>query len=136
MELNLILKDIVTNVDDALGCGLVDLRTGILIGLHHTVPYFTQSYLDAVGAAAVDLFRGKNISTVYKLLASHTGSDIDVGRVREIQTTSTYTYHFMATIPNHPDTLLVLITGKKANIGMGWSMVRKTLSHIEPFCPS
>jgi len=135
MEINNILKDIVNNVDGALGCGVVDLRTGILIGLHHTVPYFTQSYLDAVGAAAVDLFRGQNISEVYKLLASHTGSDDAVGRIREIQTTSTNTYHFMSTIPDSPNALLVLITGKKANIGMGWSTVRKAIGNIASFCP-
>ncbi len=134
-EINSILKDIVNDVSDALGCGVVDLRTGMLLGLHHTIPYFTQSYLDAVSAAAVDLFRGKNISNVYKLLASHVGNDDDVGRIREIQTTSAHTYHFMATIPDHPDALLVLITGKKANIGMGWSTVRKALSDVAPFCP-
>ncbi len=135
MELNSILKNIVNNVEGALGCGVVDLRTGMLLGLHHTVPYFTQSYLDAVGAAAVDLFRGQNISDVYKLLASHAGGEEHVGRIREIQTTSAHTYHFMATIPDSPNTLLVLITGKKANIGMGWSIVRKTLADITPFCP-
>jgi len=134
MKINPILKNIVNNVDDALGCGVVNLRTGMLLGLHHTVPYFTQSYLDAVGAAAVDLFRGRNISNVYKLLASHAGGDDNVGRIREIQTTSAHTYHFMAAIPNSPDTLLVLITGKKTNIGMGWSIVRKALTDIAPFC--
>jgi predicted regulator of Ras-like GTPase activity (Roadblock/LC7/MglB family) len=135
MEINSILKDIVNNVDDALGCGVVDLRTGMLLGLHHTVPYFTQSYLDAVGAAAVDLFRGKNISNVYKLLASHAGSEDNVGRIREIQTTSDHTFHFMTTIPHSSDALLVLITGKKANIGMGWATVRKAVTDIAPFCP-
>jgi len=135
MEINSILKDIVNNVDDALGCGVVDLRSGMLLGLHHIVPYFTQSYLDAVGAAAVDLFRGRNISNVYKLLASHTGSEDSVGRIHEIQTTSDNTFHFMTAIPNSPDALLVLITGKKANIGMGWATVRKAARDIEPFCP-
>ncbi len=135
MELNSILKNIVNDVEGALGCGVVDLHTGMLLGLHHTVPYFTQSYLDAVGAAAVSLFRGQNINNVYKLLASHAGDEEHIGRMREIQTTSTHTYHFMATIPGSPDALLVLITGKKANIGMGWSVVRKTLADVAPFCP-
>jgi len=134
MSLNDALKSIVDDVDGALGAGVVDLNSGMLLGAQHSVPYFSQSYLDAVGAAAVDLFRGKNINAVYKMLSAQKGDD-SVGRINEIQMTSDNTFHFMIALPGKPDALVVLITGRKTNLGMGWAAVRNAIPNIVPFCP-
>ncbi|MDH5433009.1 MAG: hypothetical protein OEY19_03625 [Gammaproteobacteria bacterium] len=133
-DLNTILKGIVDDVDGAVGAAVVDLNTGLLIGVAHNVPYFTQSYLDAVAASAVDMFRGKNIRAVEKLMSSTRGEAVEKS-ITEVQMTTANTYHFMLIHPNKPDTLIVLITTKKANLGMGWSAVRSSTIDIEPFCP-
>jgi len=67
------LKTLVDHVDGALGAACVDLETGLLIGVHHNIPSFTQSYLDAVGAAAVEMFRGKNTVAVEMMVAVQRG---------------------------------------------------------------
>jgi len=134
MSLNDTLEKIVTDVDGALGAGVVDLNSGMLLGVQHSVPYFTQSYLDAVGAAAVDLFRGRNITAVYKMLGAQKGDD-SVGSISEIQMTSDNTFHFMTVLPGKPNALLVLITGKKTNLGMGWAAVRNAMPTAAAFCP-
>ncbi len=134
MSLNNALKTIVDDVDGALGAGVVDLNSGMLLGVQHSVPYFTQSYLDAVGAAAVDLFRGKNITTVYKMLSAQKGDD-GIGAITEVQMTSDNTFHFMTVLPEKPNALLVLITGKKTNLGMGWAAVRNAMPTVSSFCP-
>jgi len=134
MSLDSALKKIVGDVDGALGAGVVDLNSGMLLGAQHNVPYFTQSYLDAVGAAAVDLFRGRNVSAVYKMLGAQKGDD-GVGTISEIQMTSDNTFHFMTVLPGKPDALLVLITGKRTNLGMGWAAVRNAMPTVASFCP-
>jgi len=134
MSLNDTLKTIVDDVDGALGAGVVDLNSGMLLGAQHSVPYFTQSYLDAVGAAAVDLFRGRNISAVYKMLGAQKGDD-SFGTITEMQMTSDNTFHFLTVLPGKPDALLVLITGKKTNLGMGWAAVRNAMPNVASFCP-
>lgn len=63
-KLDDVLRKVVSDVDGALGCAVVDLSSGLLLGVAHNVPYFTSSYLEAVAAAAVDLFRGKNVRAV------------------------------------------------------------------------
>jgi len=128
------LESLVSNVDGALGAAVVDLGTGLLLGAHHSVPYFTQSYIDAVGAAAVDMFRGKNVSSVEKMLAAQRGEEAKP-LITEVQMTTDGTYHFMIVIPNKPDSLLVLITRKTTNLGMGWAAVRRALVEVGPFCP-
>lgn len=127
-------KEMVDNVDDALGAAVVDLNSGLLLGVHHIVPYFTQTYLDAVAAAAVDMFRGKTVSNVEKLLSEQRGDDAS-NSMEEVQMTTPKTYHFMAVLPDKPNALLVLITGRKANLGLGWSSVRNVAPEVAPLCP-
>ncbi|MEK6237355.1 MAG: hypothetical protein N2C14_21805, partial [Planctomycetales bacterium] len=76
MNCSEVCQAVVNDVGDAVACGVVDLHTGMLMGVHHSVPYFTQSYLDAVAAAAVDMFRGRNVRRIEELLSKQRGTDI------------------------------------------------------------
>ncbi|OQW94343.1 MAG: hypothetical protein BWK79_06335 [Beggiatoa sp. IS2] len=134
MNINDICKDVVTNVDSALGCAVVDLNTGLLLGVSHNVPYFTQSYLDAVAAAAVDMFRGRTIGAVEDMLGNMRGTN-KRNLIKEVQMTTDNTFHFMMIIPEKPNTLLVLITSRRANLGMGWSSLRIAVPKLAPLCP-
>lgn len=126
--------DLMKSVDGSLGCAIVDLSSGLLLSVSHNVPYFTQTYLDAVAAAAVDMFRGKNIQAVESLLTAQRGNSVEKS-MQEVQMTTENTFHFMSVVPNKPDSLLVLITSKKTNLGMGWASVRKTLPLLTALVP-
>jgi hypothetical protein len=133
-NLNSVCNTILKEVNESLGMAVVDLSSGLLLSVAHNVPYFTQSYLDAVAAAAVDMFRGKTISTVEKLLTEQRGREVR-GSIKEVQMTTEATFHFMSIVPGKPDTLAVLITTKKANLGMGWAALRGQLPEISKLCP-
>lgn len=133
-SLNDVLNNVMGNVDGALGIAVVDLSTGLLLSVSHNVPYFTQSYLDAVAAASVDMFRGKGITGVEKLLSQQRGVPLE-NSIKEIQMTTEKTFHFMSTVPGKPNSMVVLITSKKANLGMGWAALRGALPDIAPSCP-
>lgn len=133
-DLNSMCQDLVSNVNEALGAAIVDLSSGLLLAAHHNVPYFTQSYLDAVAAAAVDMFRGNTVSTVEKMLGGQRGTSI-MHSIKEVQMSTDHTYHFMSIVPGKDNCLFVLITGKKANLGMGWSALRSALPNVAPLCP-
>jgi hypothetical protein len=133
-SLNDICKNVLEEVDGATGCAVVDLNNGLMLGHAHNVPYFTQTYIDAVAAAAVDMFRGKNIQSVEKLLTAQRGEKVE-RTMKEVQMTTAGTYHFMSVVPEKPDALVVLITTKKANLGMGWSALRRALADVAPLCP-
>lgn len=133
-NLDEITRDIITSVDGALGCAVVDLSSGLLLSVSHNVPYFTQTYLEAVAAAAVDMFRGKNVQAVESLLSNQRGTNLEHS-IREMQMTTGDTLHFMSIVPEKPDSLVVLITSKKTNQGMGWASIRKNLPVIAPLVP-
>lgn len=133
-KLDDLLQGVVSDVDGALGCAVVDLSSGLLLAVAHNVPYFTSSYLEAVAAAAVDMLRGRNVRAVESLLTSQRGKTVEK-TIKEVQMTTDNTYHFMTVVPDSPDSLVVLITSRSTNLGMGWAAVRKSLPAIGPLCP-
>lgn len=133
-SLDQITRDITNSVDGALGCAVVDLNTGLLLSVSHNVPYFTHSYLEAVAAAAVDMFRGKTVQAVESLLSNQRGKPVS-NTIKEMQMTTENTLHFMLTIPEKPNALVILITSKKSNLGMGWAQLRKSIPEIQPLVP-
>ena len=99
-----ILREIVTNVDGALGVAVVDLNSGLLLGVYHTIPYFTHSFMEAAAAASVDMVKGKTVRAVESLLSTQRGKTIEHS-IKEIQISSDHTYHFLSIIPSKPDNL-------------------------------
>lgn len=133
MSLNKILTGIYTEVQGAIAVAVVDLSTGLLLDVYHQVPHFSQSYIDAVSAAAVDMFRGRTVSTVEDMLSKQRGTAARHS-IKEIQMTTDGTYHFMSIVPDRPDALAILITTHRTSLGMGWSALRRNLPDIANYC--
>ena len=129
-----ICKDVVEKVDDGLSVAVVDLDSGLLLGLHNRVAYLSEGYLNAVAAAAVDMFRGRTVRVVEEMLAQHRGVEPQ-SLIQEVQMTTPGTFHFMIVLPDKPGILAVLITGRRANLGMGWAVLRTHLAAISQECP-
>lgn len=132
-SLNNVCAEVVNDIPDALACGVVDLNTGMLMGIHHTISYFTQSYLDAVAAASVDMFRGKNVQRIEKLISKHRGEEIH-DAFEEIFISSHSVFHFMKLIADK-SAVVVLVTRKTTNQGMGWSALRIAVDDIRTALP-
>jgi hypothetical protein len=128
-----ICKTTLEKVDDCLAVGVVDLNTGMLMGVHHTVPYFTQAYLDAVAAAAVEMFRGKTVRRVEELLSSNRGDSVK-DSFEEVFVSSPKTFHFMTVIKDK-GAVVVMVTKKTVNQGMGWAALRNSLTAIKATLP-
>jgi hypothetical protein len=127
-----VCKEALDSTEGGLGCAVVDLHSGLLLGVEHKIAYFTQSYLDAVAAAAVDMMRGQKIQAVEDMLSNMRGIP-EKNMIQEVQMTTKNTYHFMAVVPEKPDVLVVLITNRKAILGTGWVAVRRAVAEI-PRC--
>ena len=128
-----VCKGMLDKVDDCLAVGVVDLNTGMLMGVYHSVPYFTQAYLDAVAAAAVEMFRGKNVRRVEEMLSQQRGEPIK-DSFEEIFISSPKVFHFMATIKDK-GAVVVMVTKKTVNQGMGWAAIRTNLNSIKGTLP-
>lgn len=132
--LDQITGDILSTVNGALGCAVVDLPSGMLLSVSHNVHYFTQTFVEAAAAAAVDIFRGNNILAVEALLGNQRGKPLE-NSIAEIQMTTNTTFHFMSVVPDKPTAVLVLVTSRSTSLGMGWASVRVNLPKIAPLVP-
>lgn len=133
-NLTSVLESCLKNTKESLGVAIVDMHSGLLIGVAHRIPYFTDSYLETVAAAAVDVFRGKTVSAVEKMLTGVRGRLVR-DMVKEAQITTDATFHFMVTSPAKPGILGVLITSRSVDLMTAWATVRSMLSAAAPYCP-
>ena len=129
MSLQRICQEVYQEVQGTIAMAVVDLSTGLLLSVYHQVPHFDQTYLDAVSAAAVDMFRGRTVTTVENMLSKQRGKTVS-GSIKEIQMTTDGTFHFMAILPEKNDVLAILITTQRTSLGMGWSALRRALPEI------
>lgn len=126
MSLKSICQSVYDDVNGAIAVAVVDLSSGMSLEVYHHVPHFNQDYIDLVSAAAVDMFRGRNVNKVEEKLAQQRDRPIRHS-IQEVQMTTEGTLHFMAVLPEKPDILALLVTTKKASVGMGWSSIRKSI---------
>lgn len=121
------------DVDGSVAVGVVDLPSGMMMGVYHNVPHFTQEYLDVVSASAVELFRGKLVTRVETLLSKQRGKET-TNTFKEIFINSDHVLHFMKIIENK-DAVVVMVTKKTTNQGMGWSNLKMAVPEIREVLP-
>jgi hypothetical protein len=127
-------KKAVGAVDGGLAMGVVDLDTGMLLGVYNNAGY-SQSLNEIVAAAAMDMFRGTNVNRVHKAVRAHRGVPEDGSSYfEEIHITSHHNFHFMKTVKKGR-AVAVLVTSRSTNIGMGWAQLKAVLPEIEPLVP-
>jgi hypothetical protein len=113
-------------MNDGLACAIVDVNTGMLLGIHHLVPHFTPDYLDAVAAASVEMFSGRTVKRIEQLLSSMSGVPVQES-FEEIFTSSPRVFHFMKLI-REKQVIIILVTRKSVSQGMGWASLRNSVA--------
>lgn len=127
-------KDVVGKVEGAVACGVIDLDTGMLLGIHNAAQY-TQTLNEIVAAATMDLFRGPNVGRVEQMVRAQRGvPENGAHYFQEIHISSEHNYHFAKTI-KQGKAVIMLVTKRSTNIGMGWAMLKSIIPAVEPLVP-
>lgn len=127
-------KGAVEKVDGAVACGVVDLDTGMLLGIYNGSQY-TQTLNEVVAAATMDMFRGPNVGRVEQMVRQHRGlPENGEHYFQEVHISSASNFHFMKTIKGSK-AVIILVTKKSTNIGMGWAMLKSVIPTVEPLVP-
>ena len=133
-NLNDICKEITENVEHALAAAVVDMESGLLLGVSHSITYFNQSFLDTIAAASVEMFRGRSTQTVESMLADLRGQQPG-NSIQDLHFSTEQTHHFMTVVPGKPNALAILVTRNKVRLGMGWTSLQNRLNEISSACP-
>ena len=133
MRLENICEEIMEDVDGALGCALVDLGTGLPLAMRVTSDALLDSgAMEILSAAGAEYFRGEVGHQLESAMGQGAGTrPAETSFVEEIQTTTEDSYHFMSIVPGNEPTVLMLITDRTANLGLGWVAMRRTLRRVQ-----
>ena len=119
-----ICEDVVGDTEGALGCLLIDLRTGlVLASAQRPGAALDDADVKTILHSSADMFRGKLVDQFVRSLPTNRGSS--AGFVREVQITTRYTHQFMAATPGWEDGITILITERTLSLGIGWMAVHQ-----------
>jgi hypothetical protein len=125
------LSKIQTSVPECLAVGLVDLSSGMLLGVR-TVDSHPQEVLDLVAAATGDMFQGPNVTAIEQMFRKIRGvRDDGVHYFQEIIVNSENLIHIFLRGKRNTNTVLVVVCRIKANLGMVMAKARLSLDEAE-----
>lgn len=123
-------QNVVRRVNGAVACGVVDLDSGFVIGLHDS-PGWGAEVHEALASAALELFRGARVTEFERSIRQLRGEEHGPEHYfNEVQLTSRDNFHF-AMVLRGGQAVLMLVTEKTTNVGMGWAQLRAAVTEVE-----
>lgn len=119
-----VCEKISAQVGCALACGVVDIRSGILLAVASSVS--SLEFYEYLGDACASLLANS--------FASRLDTEKEMDGVQEIYITTPHHLYFMKSLESLK-AAVVMITTKQISLAMGWASVRSLISEIEPLVP-
>jgi len=132
MSLDKALNEVVSSVPDCLAAGLVDLSTGMLLGIK-SVDSHPAEVMDILAAATADMFQGQNVTMIENLFKKSRGLKENDGHhyFQEMIVNSDNLVHVFCRCKTNEEYVLGVVCRKNVNLGMALTKVRKILPTVE-----
>ncbi|HEU5072850.1 MAG TPA: hypothetical protein VFU02_01725 [Polyangiaceae bacterium] len=131
MSLDSTLANVRAAVPECVACGLVDMKTGMLLGVK-TVDSHPQEVLDLVAAATGELFQGQNVSAIERTFKRLRGLKDDGHHYfQEVIVMSDNLLHVFQRCKRNEDMVLAVVCRISANLGMVLAKSRGNLESVE-----
>jgi hypothetical protein len=131
MSLDSAINDAARNIPECVAAGLVDMKTGMLLGIR-TVDSHPQEVIDLVAAATGDLFQGTNVTAIEQMFKKSRGVEDDGHHYfQEIIVNSDNLIHVFQRCKRNVDLVFVSVCRISANLGMVLTKARMELPKVE-----
>ncbi len=124
------IKQFRENVPDYVGCGFVDLSTGMLLDVD-TVAAHPREILNVVAAATAHLFEGRNVVQIEGLWKQYRGQTEGGHYFKEILVNSDHLVHLFMRSTSDPDIAAVVICTREVRVGMLFAQARQVMREYE-----
>jgi hypothetical protein len=124
------LKEFRQNVPDYVGCGFVDMSTGMILAVD-TVDNHPREILDVVAASTGDLFQGKNVTQIESLWNQARGVTEGGKYFKEILINSDNLVHLFLRSTSNSDVAAVIICTRQVSIGMLFAQARAVMKEYD-----
>ncbi len=123
MSVETILVKTMAEVPKAVAAGVVDMSTGMLLGVK-TVDSHPHEVLDLVAAATKDLFEGDNVTAIENTFKRVRGVQTNERYFKEIMVMSTNLLHIFARLKRYEASVVVVVCRADTNIGLALMKMR------------
>ncbi len=117
MSVDTICKSLLEEVPKALAAGVVDMETGMLLGVKTTDSH-PQSVMDMLAAGTKEMFEGDMSMTIDKTFKKARGDSSKEPYFNEILVNSKNLIHMFVRMPDTPNIVCVVVTRIDANLGL------------------
>jgi hypothetical protein len=124
------IKEFRDNVPDYVGCGFVDLSTGMLLDVD-TVEKYPREILDVVAAATAHLFEGRNVVQIEGLWKQYRGQSEGGHYFKEILVNSDHLVHLFMRSTSDPDIAAVVLCTREVRVGMLFAQARQVMREYD-----
>lgn len=127
MSVDTIVGSALSNVPKALASGVVDMGTGLLLGVK-TVDSHPQAVLDMLAAATQDLFEGESVVSIENAFKQIRNEKSDEHYFNEIIITSKNLIHVFGRLKSNPQVVVAVVCSVDANMGLVVMKLREIAS--------
>ncbi|MCC6133370.1 MAG: hypothetical protein IT186_25855 [Acidobacteria bacterium] len=131
-EIGSVCREVVSRLDGAIACGVVDLVTGSLLGAHDRDGVMKDGLF---ATATTDLLGGANLARVLEL---GRGDATSAGPAQTLALEiriATGTRDRYAKIFKQGEAVIVLEAERRVNVGMVWAQLKASVSRLESLVP-
>jgi hypothetical protein len=127
-------KAVVSQVSGAVACAVIDLDSGFVLGLH-SASALSDELTETMARATLNLLRGPEVVTIEREIRKQRGIEENGEHYfQELQLTSTHNLHF-AVVLKGGRAVMMLVTRRTTNLGLGWAQLRAAIPDVEPLVP-
>ncbi|MCB1056238.1 MAG: hypothetical protein KDD11_12125 [Acidobacteria bacterium] len=117
MSVDKTIKQAVAEVPKIVAAGMVDMASGMLLGLK-TVDSHPQSVLDLLAPATKEMFEGDMVLTIEGLFKQARGVETSERYFQEVLISSTHLWHYFGRLKANPQVVLAVVTRGDVNLGL------------------
>ncbi len=117
MSVDTICKSLLDDVPKALAAGIVDMETGMLLGVKTTDSH-PQSVMDMLAAGTKELFEGDMSMMIDKTFKKSRGDKATEPYFHEILVNSKNLIHMFVRLPSSPNIVAAVVCRIDANLGL------------------
>jgi len=118
MNIDNLLNESLESVPKAVAAGIVDMNSGLMLGIKTTSNHPTEVF-DFLAAATKDIFEGENVTAIEDIFKQARGQSGSKERYfQEIVVFSSNLLHYFSRVPSQPSIVYGVVCHDSANIGM------------------
>ncbi|MCF6301280.1 MAG: hypothetical protein L3J52_09220 [Proteobacteria bacterium] len=117
MSVDSICKSLLNDVPKALAAGVVDMETGMLLGVKTTDSHPTD-IMDMLAAGTKELFEGDMSMMIDKVFKKSRGDKSEEPYFKEIIINSKNLIHLFIRLPSSPNVVATVVCRIDANLGL------------------